>query len=64
MAKSVHIQISSQHGTSDSITDLSMLSNPAGAQNVSCLGLCDWIFARKALLNMGRVLSTFMLVSI
>ena len=40
MAKSVHIQISSQHGTSDSITDLSMLSNPAGAQNVSCLGLC------------------------
>ena len=24
----------------DSITDISMLSNPAGTQNISCLGLC------------------------
>ena len=25
----------------DSVTDSSVLSNPADAQNVSCLGLCD-----------------------
>ena len=29
-----------QRGASDNITDFSMLSNPAGAQNISCLGLC------------------------
>ena len=29
-----------KRGASDSLTDSSMLSNPAGAQNVSCLGLC------------------------
>ena len=30
----------SQRGTSDSVTDSSVLSNPVDAQNVSCLGLC------------------------
>ena len=38
----------SRSGASDSVTDSSVLSNPADAQNVSCLGL----------LNSGRVLST------
>ena len=28
----------SQRGTSDSVTDISVLSKPAGAQDVSCLG--------------------------
>ena len=27
-------------GASDSVTDSSVISNPADAQNVSCLGLC------------------------
>ena len=27
-------------GASNSVTDFSALSNPAGAQNISCLGLC------------------------
>ena len=40
-------QIVSRRGASDSVTDSSVLSNPADAQNVSCLGL----------LTMGRVLS-------
>ena len=30
----------SQRSTSDSVTDSSVLSNSADAQNVSCLGLC------------------------
>ena len=30
----------SQRGASDRVNDSSMLSNPADAQNVSCLGLC------------------------
>ena len=30
----------SRHGASDSVTDSSVLSNPADAENVSCLGLC------------------------
>ena len=30
----------SRRGASDSITDSSVLSNPADAQNVSCLGRC------------------------
>ena len=30
----------SRRGASDSVTDTSVLSNPADAQNVSCLGLC------------------------
>ena len=30
----------SQRGASDSVTDISVLSNPADAQNVSCLGHC------------------------
>ena len=30
----------SRRGVSDSVTDSSVLSNPADAQNVSCLGLC------------------------
>ena len=29
-----------KRGASDSVTDSSVLSNPADAQNVSCLGLC------------------------
>ena len=36
----------SRRVASDNVTDSSVLSNPANAQNVSCLGLC------------GRVLST------
>ena len=31
---------SSRRRASDSVTDSSVLSNPADAQNVSCLGLC------------------------
>ena len=31
---------SSWRGASDSVTDSSVLSNPADAQNISCLGLC------------------------
>ena len=30
----------SRCGTFDSVTDSSVLSNPADAHNVSCLGLC------------------------
>ena len=30
----------SRRGASDSVTDSSVPSNPADAQNVSCLGLC------------------------
>ena len=30
----------SRRGATDSVTDSSVLSNPADAQNVSCLGLC------------------------
>ena len=29
-----------RRGTSDSVTDFSVFSNPVDAQNVSCLGLC------------------------
>ena len=32
--------VASRHGAFDSVTDSSVLSNPADAQNVSCLGLC------------------------
>ena len=32
--------IGSRRGASDSVTDSSVLSNPADSQNVSCLGLC------------------------
>ena len=36
-----HIEISCQlRGASDSVPDFSVLSNPADAQNASCLGLC------------------------
>ena len=40
--KNLHFwsNFASQRGASDSITDISMLSNSAGAQNISCLGLC------------------------
>ena len=38
--KDNHIKIASQRGASDSVTNYSVLPNPAGAQNVSCLGLC------------------------
>ena len=31
----------SQRGASDSVANFSTLSNPADAQNASCLGLCD-----------------------
>ena len=31
----------SQRGICDSVTDISVLSNPASAHNISCLGLCD-----------------------
>ena len=34
------VYIASLRGASDSVTDSSVLSNPADAQNVSCLGLC------------------------
>ena len=45
----------SWRGASDSITDSSVLSNPADAQNVSCLGLCGRDICPKAMLNMGWV---------
>ena len=32
--------VASRRGASGSVTDSSVLSNPADAQNVSCLGLC------------------------
>ena len=40
--KNLHFwsNFASQRGASGSITDISMLSNPAGAQNISYLGLC------------------------
>ena len=38
----------SQRGASDSVTDSSVLSNPADAQNVSCLGLCGKDFCSKS----------------
>ena len=47
------VLLTSRRGASDSITDSSVLSNPADADFV--VG----IFAQKALLNMGRVLSIF-----
>ena len=34
------IKFASRRGASESVTDSSVLSNPADAQNVSCLGLC------------------------
>ena len=39
----------SQRGVSDGVTDFSILSNPAGAQNVSCLGLRRKILAQLVL---------------
>ena len=33
-----NLELSSQNGASDSITDFSMLSNLAGAQLISCFG--------------------------
>ena len=35
-----HYIEASRRGASDSVTDSSVLSNPADDQNVSCLGLC------------------------
>ena len=32
--------LASRRGASDSVTESPMLSNPADAQNVSCMGLC------------------------
>ena len=46
-----------QRGASYSVTDFSMLSNPAGTQNVSCLGLCDWDICPKNYAQYG--LGTF-----
>ena len=34
------IKLASQRGAPDSVANFSSLSNPADAQNVSCLGLC------------------------
>ena len=34
------LKFASMRGASDSVTDSSTFSNPADAQNVSCLGLC------------------------
>ena len=48
----------SQRGASDSFTDSSMLSNPAEAHNVSCLGLCGRVFSQKAILDMSSELLT------
>ena len=39
-------------GASDSIANFSTFSNPADAQNVSCLGLCGRNIYPKAMLNM------------
>ena len=42
------LRFASQRGTSDSVTYSSILSNPTDAQNVSCLGLCDWDICPKS----------------
>ena len=36
-----YLQINNQGGVSEDISDFSVFSNPADAQNASCLGLCD-----------------------
>ena len=49
----------SQRGASDSFTELSVLSNPDDAHNVSCLGLCDRdIYPKSYTLNMRWVILT------
>ena len=46
--------IHSQHGASDdSVTDFSVLLNPADAQNVSCLGLCGMDICPKSYASYG-----------
>ena len=35
-----YLNLKCQRGTSDSVANFSAFSNPADAQNVSCLGLC------------------------
>ena len=47
----------SQRGASDSIACFSALSNPADAQNVSCLGLCGRDICPKRYASYG--LGTF-----
>ena len=40
--------IASKRGASDSIANFSMFSNPADAQNISCLGLCGMDICPKS----------------
>ena len=42
-----------QRGASDSVANLSALSNPADAQNVSCLGLCGRDICPKSYASYG-----------
>ena len=46
-----------QRGASNSVIDILVLSNPTGAQNVTCLVLCEGIFLRKSMFNMGKIFS-------
>ena len=41
ISKFLNILLHTQRGTSDSVANFSALSNPADAQNFSCLGLCS-----------------------
>ena len=43
-------------GAADSVTDFSMLSNPAGAHNASCLGFYDMDFFLKNVTYMSWLL--------
>ena len=45
----MYILIASRRGAYDSVTDSSVLSNPADTQNVSCLGHCGWDICPKTL---------------
>ena len=53
----------SQCGVFDIVTDFSVLSNPADAQNVSCLGLCSRDICPKsyALYGLGTFNSQLLL---
>ena len=58
--KIIFLNLASQRGASDIITNFSMISNPAGAQNFSCLGLSGGDNCLKiTMLNMGWVFSIY-----
>ena len=53
----MRIDISLDNAEHHNVTDVLVLSNPSGAQNVSCLGLCGRDFRPKTYAQYG--LGTF-----